>query len=145
MERLIQSNFGKPTVCDKCSSTKIEYKGVGEYLCSDCGNLMYDEYGKVRNYLEKNPGATQSEVAKATGVAKSKISLMLKDDKIEISAGSMVFMHCEKCGAEIRSGRLCDRCEREKLSEMKNARVSNVSGGFSKSKSESGGAKRFTR
>ena len=38
--------------CQECGGTRIEYKGVGEYKCEDCGLLMYNDYGKVRLYLE---------------------------------------------------------------------------------------------
>lgn len=110
IEKLAIFDINKPVRCEKCGSAKIVYKGIGEYMCSNCSFLMYDDYGLVRNYIESNPGATQAEVSKATGISKSKIMQLLKDDKIEISPGSSVFLRCEKCGREIRSGRYCFDC-----------------------------------
>ena len=145
LDRIIENNYSKPLVCEKCGSRKIDYKGVGEYACSQCGFFMYDDYGIVRNYLERNPGATQTEVSRDTGISKSKIRQLLKDDKIEIAEGSLVFMTCEKCGAGIRSGYLCNNCKAEELKNSVSKKVSNITGGFSKSKSDTSGAKRFNR
>lgn len=138
-----------PTKCEMCGNLKLNYNGVGEYQCSGCGHIMYDDYGIVRNFLEKNPGATQSEVSKATGVSGAMIRRMLRDDKIQIAPGSMVFLHCEKCGADIRSGRLCVNCSNNKTSDSvkkKPLRGSNsITGGFIMGKGETPGTRRFTR
>lgn len=138
----------KPTRCEKCGSMEIEFKGVGEYKCKNCGFLMYDDYGLVRNYIEQNPGATQTEVSMATGVTKSKIRQMLKDERIEIAPGSLVFLSCEICGKEIRSGRYCEKCSgvvSEQRKKSESTHNSNITGGFAKHKSDATGAKRFNR
>ena len=141
--------YNVPERCTECSSDKIKYLGVGEYKCEDCGTLMYDDYGKVRNYIEANQGATTSEVSKATGVSTDKIRRLLRDDKIEIAPGSVSFLTCDKCGKEIRSGRLCDSCSKEKskfeAAKALAARSCGVSGGFGKSVRGDSGAKRFSR
>lgn len=147
LQKLSTLSYNKPIVCERCGSRHIEYKGIGEYICKDCNYLLYDDYGKVRCYIEKNPGVTQAEVSKATGVSKSKIHQMLKEDKIEISPNSSVFMFCEMCGIEIRSGRYCIHCQTKMDKESKNEnRKSAIKGGFSGKRTEStSGAKRFSR
>ena len=60
--------YNRPTICKECEGVMI-FKGVGEYKCEKCGFLDYDDYGKVRNYLEKHVGATSAQVAEATGVS----------------------------------------------------------------------------
>lgn len=132
IDRLAAFNINKPVRCEKCGSAKVVYKGIGEYTCSNCSFIMYDDYGLVRNYIESNPGATQAEVSKATGISKSKIMQFLKEDKIEISPGSAVFLRCEKCGREIRSGRYCFDCIKAINEENeKGEKKSNVRGGYS--------------
>jgi len=145
IKKIIENNYNKPLKCEKCGSRNINYKGVGEYSCGECRFIMYDDYGIVRNYLEKNPGATQSQVARDTKVSKSRISQMLRDDRIEIAEGSAVFLSCEKCGAGIRSGRYCTKCEAEMLKSVVTKHTSKISGGFGKAKTEASGAKRFNR
>lgn len=46
------ANDHVPQRCKLCFGRMI-FKGVGEYQCEECGYLDYDDYGKVRNYVEK--------------------------------------------------------------------------------------------
>ncbi len=101
---------GAPGRCSACGG-KLKYKGLGEYECEECANMEYDDYGKVRGYLEKHPGALQGEVSKATGVPANRIRGLLQQERIEIAAGSGVFLYCEMCGEKIRSGVRCPKCE----------------------------------
>lgn len=101
--------YDVPTVCVKCGGA-MEYMGVGEYKCVKCGYLAYDDYGKVRNYIEAHPGATMDDVFRATGVAKNKIRQLLIEERIEVAPNSVVFLNCNLCGAQIRSGLYCKKC-----------------------------------
>ena len=103
-ELLDLSRLNIPTFCAKCGGVMV-FKGVGEYKCEDCGNLDYDDYGKVRNYIEKNPGATSAQTSAETGVSQKSIRGMLKEERLEIAANSTTFLKCESCGAQILSGR----------------------------------------
>ena len=133
-----------PKACEKCGSAEIKYNGIGEYQCSRCGFIMYDDYGIVRNYLEANPGATQAEVVLATGISKNRIRQLLREDKIQIAPNSAVFLHCDKCGAEIRSGKYCDKCRVGIEASEKHTLGSRISGGFARKEGGGLGAKRFT-
>ncbi|MBR1931748.1 MAG: hypothetical protein IJ833_09825 [Lachnospiraceae bacterium] len=99
-----------PIHCEKCSGVMV-YQGVGEYKCERCGFIDYDDYGKVRCYIEKRKGATAMEVEAATGVSQRTIRRMLKDARIEVANDSQMFLRCELCGKSIRSGRYCAECE----------------------------------
>lgn len=102
--------YHTPRTCDKCGGIMI-FKGVGEYHCEDCGYVAYDDYGKVRLYIETHRGATASEIEAATGVAQRSIRQMLRESRIEVAESSKVYMHCDLCGKDIRSGRFCPDCE----------------------------------
>ena len=137
-----------PIRCEKCSNTDFEYMGLGGYMCKECGHKMYDDYGKVREYLDVHRGATATEVSIATGVPVGKIRQMVRDEKFEITQNSAVFMSCEKCGSPIRSGRYCDSCSNAKMTSFeaakKASRMTNIQG-FGAAKGSSTGEKRFTR
>ena len=77
-----QTEYNVPECCSKCSGT-LKYEGVGEYICVTCGNKEYDDYGKVRGYLEKHPGSTQATVSSETGVSKAVIRQMIIDGRIK--------------------------------------------------------------
>lgn len=121
-------NANIPIYCKKCNGVMI-FKGVGEYKCEDCGYLDYDDYGKVRNYVEAHPGATSAEVSTETGVSQKSIRGLLKAERLEIAANSSVFLKCEVCGEKIISGRFCKKCEASyHRSIEENARASKNSG-----------------
>lgn len=111
-----QGQYHKPTVCSKCGGTMI-FRGVGEYRCDRCGYIQYDDYGKVRNYLEQHRGANAAEVEDKTGVEQRSIHTMLREGRIEVTENSRVSLRCEMCRKKIRSGRFCPECE--KLYEQK--------------------------
>lgn len=139
-------NYNAPDTCESCGEKRMKYNGIGEYQCEKCGFIMYDDYGHVRNYLEKNPGATVGETSQATGVSKGRIRQMLVDDRIQVAPGSVVFLHCAKCGAEIRSGQYCAACDAEMRAAGKTeTKSSHIIGGFGKTKGEATGVKRFER
>ncbi|MDE6387993.1 MAG: hypothetical protein K2L82_09330 [Lachnospiraceae bacterium] len=142
------SNYNIPTICKECGGILI-FKGVGEYKCEDCGHLEYDDYGTVRNYIEKHPGITSAQVSEATGVTQKSIREMLKEERLEIAPTSNAFLTCEICGKQIRSGRYCSRCEAAYHKEIEEkARASrniNISGFGAEKHVGEEGSKRFTR
>lgn len=138
--------YHKPLICKECSGIMV-YKGVGEYKCEDCGALDYDDYGKVRNYIEAHHGATTTQVSEETGVSQKAIRTMLKESRLEVSADSRDFLRCEMCGKDIRFGRFCPKCEaeyRRKVEAEARAEKKNMTGYGSEHIAEEG-TKRFTR
>lgn len=102
--------YHTPRVCEKCGGVLI-FKGVGEYHCEDCKEVAYDDYGKVRKYIENHRGSNASEIEAATGVKQRTIRIMLKEGRLEITPESRIFLQCEQCGKAIRYGKLCPECE----------------------------------
>lgn len=140
--------INRPVYCEKCNGIMV-FKGVGEYKCEECGYLDYDDYGKVRNYVEKHPGATSAEVSTETGVSQKSIRVMLKEERLEIAANSSIFLKCEICGEKIISGRFCKKCETSyHRSIEENARASkssNLSGHSTERPKGEEGAMRFKK
>ena len=92
MERKTFGEFCKPIKCSKCGSGSLHYKGLGEYICEECENLEYDDYGLVRNYLEKHKSTPITVIAQETGVSKYTIRQMLEEERFDIcptSRGSL--------------------------------------------------------
>ncbi|MDR0949976.1 MAG: hypothetical protein LBM69_10725 [Lachnospiraceae bacterium] len=87
------------------------FKGVGEYACEECGHVAYDDYGKVRLYIETHPGVNSQDIQNGTGVSGRVIRRLLREERLQIAPNSRVFIQCEACGKDIRSGRFCPECE----------------------------------
>lgn len=136
-----------PRSCEKCGGI-MRYMGVGEYRCETCNTLAYDDYGKVRLYLEKHRGANAVEVEAATGVKQKTIRQLLKDARIEVTDNSKDFLVCEFCGKRLRYGRFCPQCEgiyQQNLEErQRKLRTQNLQG-FGMGKISQEGEKRFKR
>ena len=120
---------GRPANCTRCGGT-LNYCGLGQYRCEDCGNIEMDDYGKVRAYLEEHPGAMQHDVAVATGVPAGRIRQLLLEDRIEIAATSGLFLHCEMCGVPIRSGVRCKECEKKFQTQLEHEKKANRASAF---------------
>ena len=143
------ATYNRPTYCSECGGVMV-FKGVGEYQCETCGFLDYDDYGKVRNYIETHMGANAAEASKATGVSQKAIRDMLKEARLEIAPNSTFFLRCEICGTAVRWGRFCAKCEvahHRDLEEMaRKARHHDDTFGYStERKKGEDGSKRFTR
>ena len=140
--------YHRPTKCPECGGI-MKFKGCGEYRCEDCRYVEYDDYGKVRNYVEKHAGATAAQVAEATGVKQKTIRTMLKESRLEIAEGSKSFMKCEMCGASIRAGRVCSKCEpayNKAMADKASTRNAKMMAGFGMERQRGEeGAKRFER
>lgn len=144
---LLSRDFHRPLRCEKCDG-QIEYKGVGEYICDDCGHVMYDDYGKVRNYLELHKGATQAETSAATGVSQAVIRQLLKEERIEIAPNSSTFLRCEICGIVIRSGQFCPACKTKSAADVARAErdsKKDTTMGYVKGTASATGQRRFMR
>ena len=124
---LIIDEFHRPTYCKECNGIMV-FKGVGEYQCEDCSGLEYDDYGMVRNYLEKNRGANVAEISNATGVSHKSIREMIKEKRFDIIDNRGGYLRCEACGANISTGRLCHECELDYHRQMEaQARINRMS------------------
>ncbi len=136
-----------PRVCKECGGVMI-FKGVGEYHCEDCDAVDYDDYGKVRLYIEGNRGATAAEIESAVGVPQRTIRRLLKDGRIEIAEGSNVYLRCELCGKQLRSGQYCPECEikvHRKLEAKQREMMNKGTQGFGLDIKNEEGQKRFVR
>lgn len=99
-----------PVACQRCGG-KLSQISRGTYQCVDCGQEEYDSYQKVRNYLNKEGPRSVTQIMRATGVPRATIEYFFRDERLEIPAASSIRVACEKCGAPIRTGVLCDRCK----------------------------------
>ncbi len=110
--------------------------------------MDFDDYGKVRGYIEHHKGATAAQIEEAVGVSQRTIRRLLKDGRLEIAEGSKVYMRCELCGKQIRSGQYCPDCEvkvHRNLEAKQRELLNKNTQGFGLEQKSEEGQKRFTR
>lgn len=106
--------------CEQCG--RIFAAEEGQTLCKKCLEAEVEsDFKKVRDYLYDNPGADIIEVEKETGVDRKIILKLLKDERIEVVNEESSILTCEVCGKQIKSGRMCDQCKKNKtIKELRN-------------------------
>ncbi len=119
---MIKKNSKK---CPRCFN-KMEYISLGEYKCPSCRYTFLDDYGKIRNYIDKHGPSTAVEIEQGTGVPRAVADEYLKIGKLEIAKGPEGYLRCEICGADIRYGRICPKCARTDGAKMKGYYVEEV-------------------
>ena len=129
-------------LCQKCEGVLV-YRGIGEYICEECGAVEYDDYGKVRNYLERHRGANVAEISDMTGVSHKAIRDMIKEKRFEIIDNKGGYLRCEVCGEKINSK--CEEKYHRQVEEQARAERNKGLSGFGESSSSERGSKRYTR
>ncbi|MCL1936367.1 MAG: hypothetical protein FWF57_08360 [Defluviitaleaceae bacterium] len=66
--------------CKRCGGV---FNSVTLHICNECSNSEKDQYNKVKEYLEKNPGLNLIQLSKATGVKADIILRYIKEDRFE--------------------------------------------------------------
>lgn len=83
----------------------------GAPICPACRESMEAKFQEVKEYVREHRGVSIPEVAEACDVDPAQIRQWLKDDRLEVTEDSAMFLNCESCGSPIRSGRFCERCK----------------------------------
>lgn len=110
----------RPIFCKQCGG-KLYYQDSGYYQCELCGAGEYDDFGKVKIYLEEHGPTPELWISKDTGVEIEIIEMFLKNGRLEIPEGSRFYINCERCGCALRFGRFCYGCTKELAGQLKGA------------------------
>lgn len=68
-----------PLKCEKCAGL-LEKVDVGTYRCWNCGVNYYDDFRKIRNFLEENGPTPAIIISRRTGVARSTVEHYFNDN-----------------------------------------------------------------
>lgn len=102
--------------CTRCG--KI-YAYDGFNICLNCRKDDEEDFKKIKEFLDENPGANISELSDGTGVDSKKIMEFLRQGRLEIKDEHNILLTCERCGNSIKTGRFCEKCTLEMQREFK--------------------------
>ena len=81
---------------------------------------MEAKFQQVKEYVRVHPGVGIPEVSEACDVEHSQIRQWLKDERLEVTEDSAIYLNCEACGKPIRCGRFCEGCKIDMTRGFKN-------------------------
>lgn len=84
---------------------------TGIMICPACKESMEAKFQEVKVYIQDHKGVGINEVAEACDVETAQIRQWLREERLEMTSESSIYLNCESCGAPIRSGRFCDKCK----------------------------------
>lgn len=94
----------------KCKTCGKIFQSLGSLECPDCIEERERKFQLVKEYLYKEPGASLEKLAEETGVEEKLIIRFLKEGRLEMTSVEGL-LTCEKCGAPVTSGTMCDKCK----------------------------------
>ena len=100
--------------CPECGRLFVENASG---LCPACYEKIEEDEFKVVEYLRNTKKASLQEIHEATGVKESIIMRMLKRGRL--FSDFDVTYPCESCGSPITEGRICSRCSKGFLDQVK--------------------------
>lgn len=101
--------IGETATCNRCKRM-FTYLGFGHRLCSECKRIDDEVFGRAREYIEAHGTATMIEIEAATSIPIRQIQQYLREGRLEIPENSPIYIKCESCHCDIRSGRYCKEC-----------------------------------
>ncbi len=114
LEILLES---KRTVCEERKGN-MAFVGIGTYECVQCGHTMYDDYGKIRKYIDEFGPSSMAVLAQETGVNRDVIDYLIKDGVLYEPKSKEYTKICGRCGCSITTGRFCKDCMLELSKEL---------------------------
>lgn len=97
--------------CRNCGRLFNYISGI--VICPACKESLEAKFQEVKEYIREHKGAGIQEVAEACDVETAQIRQWLREERLEVTENSALFLNCESCGTPIRSGRYCDKCKTE--------------------------------
>lgn len=130
-------------VCVRCNKV-FSYIGFGFKYCERCKRIDEEEFDKVRTYIYDHGTASMLEIEKNTAVSNKRITQYLREGRLEIPENSPIYIKCESCRTDIRSGRYCRPCGTKLSKDLSGTLVSEFEIG-EEPKSNNHGKMRFNR
>ena len=97
--------------CRNCGRLFNYISGI--VICPACKESLEAKFQEVKEYIREHKGAGIQEVAEACDVETAQIRQWLREERLEVTENSALFLNCESCGTPIRSGRYCAKCKTE--------------------------------
>ena len=72
-----------PEICSKCQNP-LDYIGIGQYQCPQCGAVVLDDFGKIRQYLSVNGPTPAWKLSRELGIHREIIEQYIKNGSVDM-------------------------------------------------------------
>lgn len=99
--------------CPSCGD--IYVKNQFRDVCQKCWKEEEQAYDQVSKFMRRreNRAATMLQLVEAVGVEEELIQKFIRTGRLKVTQFPNLGYPCDKCGAIIRSGKLCEPCALE--------------------------------
>ena len=126
---------GKMKNCPMCGKLFVAMPNMR--VCFDCKAKEEKLENDAVQYVREHPNCGIQEIMKETGASEKLIKKLIREGRFEQS-GVKVSYPCEKCGAPIVMGKLCQQCSESLRNDLQatNAKIvaAKAAGGGGKGK-----------
>lgn len=99
------------TNCAKCGKMFLR---VTSPVCSECNKEEEQQFKKLKDYIEENPGMTIGQVSASLDIPIKRILKFLREGRIEMTEGNIEgLLRCQRCDKPLTSGLMCSQCKSE--------------------------------
>ncbi len=110
-----------------CTFCGKVFASSGASVCPECMKAEEDDYSKVREFLDINPGANIEDIHQGTRVEKTKILKFIHEGRLTSRTVKDLALNCRICGDSIEEGHICSACARELNSDSRSEFLGDLS------------------
>ena len=103
--------------CPRCGHVYLQVPN-SVALCPACLKKEEEDYKKVFQLFSEKPSATAQEISNETGVELKEIFRFVRENRLQL-VKSDAALKCEKCGAPVRAGKICENCRKKLNADIK--------------------------
>lgn len=105
--------------CKNCGRL-YNYIGKITPVCPVCMKELEEKFEACRKFIKENPGANIQKVSDETGVSMKMLKQWVREERLSFAEGTLVGIECENCGANILTGRFCQKCKQNLANRLSN-------------------------
>ena len=105
--------------CKNCGRL-YNYIGKITPVCPVCMKELEEKFEACRKFIKENPGANIQKVSDETGVSMRMLKQWVREERLSFAEGTLVGIECENCGANILTGRFCQKCKQNLANRLSN-------------------------
>ncbi len=105
--------------CKKCRRMFNYISGVP--LCPNCRERLEEKFRQVKEYLQEHNNASIADVAEECDVEEKQLRQWIREERLVFAKGVDTGVVCERCGRPIPTGRYCEKCKFEVVTDLKSS------------------------